>query len=310
MDELTPIEPEYRELPPEQPPQTPDYYGTGVQPQQKKSKLPLVLTLLTILMAANLATVAVSLFIKRDAAEVSPPEDDHLLPIYEDDYPQEHDKKNPHLQIGMSNSAMLKEIYEHYAPGMVAITVRTEDELHCATGVILTQDGYVLTDAEIFEEPSHLEVTLYDGTHCDAAFIGMDSNSEMAILKINAQGLDTVMLSEDAGRQAYQILQEFLENIARPASLNLDISEVPKPMQIYWGLPEGVIINRIMTASNAYRAGLRPGDVLLQIGEIRLSSVGDYIEALSSYSAGETVRIYLFREGATYYTDICLEAEE
>lgn len=307
MDDLTPLEPEYHEIPPEQPLQTPDYYGTGVQPRPKKSKMPLILTLLSILLAANLVTAAVSLFMEAEPTKTVHKENEPLLSV--DEFSVEFDRKNGQTHFE-NDATMLKDIYEHYAPGTVVITAQTDHTLHCATGVILTSDGYILTDADIFDYMSSLKATLYDGTTCDAAFVGMDPVNEMMILKIDRRDLPTVALDEEIGQQAEALLQEFLESVARPASLNLEVSEVPRPMQIYWGLPEGVIINRMSSSGNAYLAGLRPGDVLLRIGQIAVTSVSDYLEALNSYQAGQTVRIYLYREGKTYYVDLCLEAAQ
>lgn len=306
MDELTPIEPEYREIPPEQPPQMPDYYGTGAQPQPKKSRLPLILTLLTVLMAANLITVAVSLFVDGKHTQTQPTEEDKLLPVLDDELAQE-DHKNPSLPMEQNDTTMLKEIYAHYAPASVAITVQSERGTHCSTGVILTTDGYVLTDAELFSQPAHLSVTLFDGTSCHAAFVGIDPSGEMAVLKLDAQNLSAVALSEEVSRQAQQLLMELLQSIAKPASLQLSVTDVPRPMQIYWSLPEGVMIHQITAGSNAYRAGLRPGDVLIRIGHEEITTIGDYLEALNSYHSGETVRIYLYRQGVSYYTDVCLD---
>ena len=307
LDELTPLEPEYQELPPEQPMLPPNYYGTGIQPQPKKSKMPLLFALFAILLTANFVTMTVSLFLDHEHTETRPPESNHLLPI--DIFPEDSEKRHDQLYIDRHNSTMLKDIYNHYAPGVVSITAHTDRGILLTTGVVLTEDGYILADSRTLSQPQRVRVTLHDGTTCDAAFVGMDSESEMVILKIEHDDLKPVSLDEEVGKQAEQVLHEFLENAVRPATLNLEVSEVTKPMQIYWHLPAGVIVNRISSNSNAYRAGLRPGDVLLKIGQISLSNPGDYLEALSSYAAGETVRIYLFREGKTYYADVCLDSE-
>lgn len=306
MDDLTPLEPEFLEIPPEQPPEQPNYYGTGVDPQkQKKSKLPLILTLLTILMAANLFTLALSFYFDRNPSESKPPQNEPLFPFLGGEVGQKNDKdkKGPPKD---GDSFTLKEIYDYYTPGTVVVSSQSDYGVYCATGLILTHDGYILTDGQIVN-PRNLYVTLPDGSVCDASLVGTEDGSEMAILKVNRQGLDTADLSEDVMSRALEVLQDILQNASQPASLNLDISEVPRTMQIYWGLPEGVIINRIATNSNAYRAGLRPGDVLLQIGQETITNASDYFEALKRYSAGETVRVYLYRNGTTYYADIHLD---
>jgi len=310
MDELTPLEPEYREIPPEQPPQIPYYYGTGVQMPQRKSKLPMVLTLLTVLMALNLVTVAVSLFSDSEQNEQTLPQDDVLLPIYDAEASlSENSDKKEHTKLELGENLTLKGIYDLYAPSTVIVSAQTVQGFYTATGMVLTTDGYLLTDAEIAAALGDLSVKLHDGTSCEAVFVGVDDASETAILKIDRENLTTVSLTPEQELHTQEILENILMDVRSPATLHMDISEVPNPIRIYWGLPDGVIINRLLTNSNAYLAGLRPGDVLLQIGRIEITSVSDYLEALSRHSAGETVRIYLYRGGSTYYTDVCLDAE-
>ena len=91
------------------------------------------------------------------------------------------------------------------------------------------------------------------------------------------------------------------------ASLGIEVAEISQPLRIYWHLPEGVLISRISRTSNAYSAGLRRGDVLLSIGDRTVTSLSDYVDALSSHNAGDTVRVTLYRDGAYYYTNIPLD---
>lgn len=310
MDELTPMEPEYREIPPEQPPQTPYYYGTGVQPQPKKSHLPLILTILTALMATNVFIVALALFSDNDASEETPKKSEYLLPFYDAESVQKPTATDDYHLFESGDGLTLKGIYELYAPSSVIVTAQDEYGQHCFTGLVLTSDGYLLTDAQIASFLDDPTVTLHDGTSCEATFIGMDETCDMAILKIERSDLTPVTLSPEETQRTEEILENILRNAQSPATLHMDISDIPDPIRIYWGLPEGVIINRLNTAGNAYRAGLRPGDVVLRIGHIEVTSVGEYLEALGRHSAGDTVRVYLYREGSTYYTDVCLDADE
>lgn len=304
MDEWTPIEPEYREIPPEQPPQIPYYYGTGVQPPEKKSRLPLILTVLSVLMALNLFTVAYSLFSDNEPPEKAEPPEEPLLPAVDEDL-RGGSPKQDHPTIDPGEDMILKGIYDLYAPSSVIVS----SGRYAATGVILTEDGYLLTDAEVIGALDRLNVRLHDGTSCEAVFIGMDEANETAILKIERDGLTAVSLTPELSRHTQKILEDILFDAQTPATLHMDISDIPDPIRIYWGLPQGVIIDRLLTSSNAYLAGLRPGDVLLRIDRIDITSVSDYLEAVSLHSAGETVRIYLYRDGRTYYADVCLDAE-
>ena len=64
------------------------------------------------------------------------------------------------------------------------------------SGFILTEDGYVLTNYHVIESSNSISVTLYDGKSYDAALIGYDESSDIAVLKIDADGLTPVVLGD------------------------------------------------------------------------------------------------------------------
>ena len=64
------------------------------------------------------------------------------------------------------------------------------------SGFILTGDGYVLTNYHVIESSNSISVTLYDGKSYDATLIGYDESSDIAVLKIDAEGLTPVVLGD------------------------------------------------------------------------------------------------------------------
>ncbi|MCI7134569.1 MAG: trypsin-like peptidase domain-containing protein, partial [Clostridiales bacterium] len=64
------------------------------------------------------------------------------------------------------------------------------------SGFILTADGYILTNYHVIEDSSSITVTLYDGTAYDAAVVGYDESSDIAVLKVEAEGLSPVVLGD------------------------------------------------------------------------------------------------------------------
>jgi len=66
----------------------------------------------------------------------------------------------------------------------------TEDTtISSGSGIILTSDGYILTNAHVVEDGTSYTVTLSDGTTHDATLYGMDTVKDLAILKIDATDL-------------------------------------------------------------------------------------------------------------------------
>ena len=66
------------------------------------------------------------------------------------------------------------------------------------SGFIITEDGYVVTNYHVVSGASSVEVTLYNGDTYDATVIGGDSDYDVAVLKIEATGLQPVTLGESA----------------------------------------------------------------------------------------------------------------
>lgn len=86
----------------------------------------------------------------------------------------------------------LTQIYAKCAPSVVAITADMTDAsgYSWGTGIIMTEDGYVITNAHVLDGASAVEVTLYDDTAYEARLVGSDSQSDLAVLKlIGAEGL-------------------------------------------------------------------------------------------------------------------------
>ena len=85
----------------------------------------------------------------------------------------------------------LQELYRSCQPSVVAIrTTKTKQTGALGTGIIMTADGYLLTNAHVLDGAKKVTVTLLaDESAHDAKLVGADSVSDLAVLKIDAQGL-------------------------------------------------------------------------------------------------------------------------
>ena len=62
------------------------------------------------------------------------------------------------------------------------------------SGVILTSDGYILTNAHVIDNALQVKVQLHDGEQYEAEIVGIDRTSDVAVIKINATGLIAAQL--------------------------------------------------------------------------------------------------------------------
>lgn len=72
----------------------------------------------------------------------------------------------------------------------------TREATASGSGVILTSDGYIATCAHVVEGANTIQVTLNNDQTYDAVLVGTDSKNDIAIIKVDAQGLVAAELGE------------------------------------------------------------------------------------------------------------------
>ena len=117
--------------------------------------------------------------VQTDVAEINIPR--AKLPI---DYTLE-------LQSAAEKELSLQELYQNCSPSIVAISGYVDDKTGYSwgTGVVLSQDGLILTNTHVIEDCDRATVTLYDDSVYEAKLVGADAISDVAVLKIEATGL-------------------------------------------------------------------------------------------------------------------------
>ena len=73
------------------------------------------------------------------------------------------------------------------------------------SGVILTTDGYVITNKHVVDSASSITVRLQDGSEHKAELIGTDEKTDLAVLKINANGLTPATFADSDTIQVGQV---------------------------------------------------------------------------------------------------------
>lgn len=82
-----------------------------------------------------------------------------------------------------------QEIYRKCIPSMVSILTTSEGGDASGTGVVLTADGYIITNYHVIQGGSSVEVLLFDGRSYSAKLVGGDQTEDLAVLKISATAL-------------------------------------------------------------------------------------------------------------------------
>lgn len=64
------------------------------------------------------------------------------------------------------------------------------------SGVIISKDGYIVTNNHVVSGATSLKVTTTDGTEYDASVVGKDSQTDLAVIKVDANNLQAATLGD------------------------------------------------------------------------------------------------------------------
>ena len=92
----------------------------------------------------------------------------------------------------------LQDIYEAVIDSVVSISCTGISGGSTGTGVILAQEGYIVTNCHVVEDAQTIQVLLTDGRHINAELVGMDDVSDLAVLRIYVQELTPAQLGDSA----------------------------------------------------------------------------------------------------------------
>ncbi len=256
----------------------------------------------------------------------------------------------------------------------------TQEQAGLGSGVIISTDGYILTNNHVVEGADDIEVTLTDSRQAKAQVIGTDPETDLAVLKIALDKLPVIVLGNsdqiDVGDRVLAIGNPFgvgqtvtsgivsalgrsqlgintFENfIQTDAAINpgnsggalVDVSgnllgintaiysrsggsmgigfAIPvstaklvldgivkdgrvvrgwigvEPNELSPELAEtfgvkadsGVIITGVLQAGPAAQAGMRPGDVIVQVGDKPIRNVSELLTAVAALKPGEAAK--------------------
>ena len=83
------------------------------------------------------------------------------------------------------------------------------------SGFILTEDGYILTNYHVVENSNSITVAMYNGDTYDATLIGYDESNDVAVLKVDAEGLSPVVLGDSDNLNVGDSVHDFVGPLGR-----------------------------------------------------------------------------------------------
>ncbi len=108
-------------------------------------------------------------------------------------------QERPQLPLplpGMDESDPMFEFFRKLIPRMPELFGPDADSQSLGSGFIISDDGYILTNAHVIENGEDILVRLADKREFNAVVVGTDTRTDLALLRISASGLPKVVLGD------------------------------------------------------------------------------------------------------------------
>ena len=151
------------------------------------------------------------------------------------------------------------------------------------SGVIIDQDGHILTNRHVIKGADQLSVTLADGTELDAKVIGEDAENDLALLQIDPKGktLTTMTFGSSSDLKIGQKVLAIGNPFGYDRTLTTGIvSGLARPLQT----DDGYVIRETIQTDAAINPGNSGGPLLNSSGE--MIGINTAILSPSGASAG------------------------
>jgi S1-C subfamily serine protease len=103
-------------------------------------------------------------------------------------------------------------VVDKVGPAVVSIAVKKQSRSRriegegAGSGVVIAQDGFVLTNNHVIERANEVEVELTDGSTFPAQVVGADPATDLAVVRTGASGLPTAELGDSSSLRVGQLV--------------------------------------------------------------------------------------------------------
>lgn len=133
------------------------------------------------------------------------------------------------------------------------------------SGFVFSSDGLILTNAHVIEKSERIKVTLLDGDEFDGEIIGIDKDTDIAIIKIFGSGYTPARLGVSGELKIGQLVIAIGNPLGYQHSVSVGVlSGVGRTMRT----PDGHLVDNILQTDAALNPGNSGGPLINTSGEV------------------------------------------
>lgn len=229
------------------------------------------------------------------------------------------DPKAPERAVSHKNSTRYLTVFQKVVRDATksTVVVMCEGKVACL-GTVVKADGHILTKAS---EVRHEKIVckLADGRSFPATVIGVDEKNDLAMLKIDAKGLPPVTFADSkhaevghwvcaAGSGELPAAAGVVSVATREDKLrerNAPTSSGFMGVTLGEGEP-GPKVEEVKEDSAAAKAGIKAGDIILEVRGSKVATAEEMIRSLSRTRPGDIVKLKYLRDGKETAVEVTL----
>ena len=187
------------------------------------------------------------------------------------------------LQEGSGETLSPAQIYEAVNPSVVGIRTTGTRGIGTGTGIILTSDGYIVTNAHVIAGGHRADVLFPNSMLVSASLVGYDKETDLAVLKINAKDLPAARFGDSdllrVGEAAYAIGNPLGEEL-RGTMTDGIISAIDRPVSARNGSMTLIQTTAALNPGNSGGALVNAAGEIIGITNMKMMSEYETIEGL------------------------------
>lgn len=169
----------------------------AAKPKRRRGLMVFGIILGSVLVVSLVSFAGIGIYstLSRVPAPSAPAADEPTLQVPADNLPGITIQTKPETAEEILSDGKLtsEQIIEKVSPSVVAITTYVNYQNYQAegmgSGIIIREDGYIVTNAHVIEGAKGITVQLSDGTSYEGRVVGSDTQTDLAVIKIDAAGL-------------------------------------------------------------------------------------------------------------------------